>query len=165
MKDAQGRFVQIQRGNGKIQRIVTSSGQFVNFTYEDGVVSSLRDNVGRTVTYTHEAVPTRGGFRAFGAFTGTAVSTETAAVAAGLVPIPLRRVTSAVTPEGTYAYTYEDDPPEIRPGALSFSGASSGAAVISISPEPPTCQNVRGGTRLKTLQLPGVPRNTRCALG
>ena len=32
----------------------------------------------------------------------------------------------------------------------------SRSAVPAISTEPPTCQNVRGGTRLKTIQLPGV---------
>ena len=39
-------------------------------------------------------------------------------------------------------------------GGLSFTDAGSGAPAIST--EPPTCQNVRGGTRLKTIQLPGV---------
>ena len=64
------------------------------------------------------------------------------------------RLSTAVTPEGTYTYTYEDDPPTLRLGALSFNDGSS--AGVAISPDSPTCQNVRGGTRLKTIQLPGV---------
>jgi RHS repeat-associated protein len=158
MRDPQGRFLQIQRGEGKIQRITTSGGTFVNFTYSTGVVSSVTDHTGRTVTYNHVSVPTKGGFRAFGATTdGTGSSraaTEAAAITAGLIPIPPRRLVSAVTPEGTYAYTYEDDPPELRIGALSFTDGSGASAPISA--ENPSCQNVRGGTRLKTIQLPGV---------
>jgi YD repeat-containing protein/YVTN family beta-propeller protein len=158
MRDARGRFVQIQRSDGKITRISTSSGQFVNFGYSDGVVSSVTDNNGRTVTYAHESMPTKGGFRALGATTdGTSASrasTESAAIAAGLIPIPPRRLVSANTPDGTYAYTYEDDPPSIRLGGLSFTDGSSGGTPIST--ESPSCQNVRGGTRLKTIQLPGV---------
>lgn len=158
MRDAQGRFVRIDRSDGKIQRISTSSGQFVEFGYSTGVVSSVTDNLGRTVTYTHESVPAQGGFRADGATTrapnGQIVATEAAAIALGLVPIPPRRLVSATTPEGTYTYTYEDDPPSLRLGGLSFTDGGGNAAPIST--ESPTCQNVRAGTRIKTIQLPGV---------
>jgi RHS repeat-associated protein len=156
MRDAQGRFVKIHRSDGKIQRIETSSGQWVNFGYGNGVVNSVTDNTGRTVSYSHEFVPNKGGFRAHGFVTGSTptfvVTTEAQAAALGVVSIPPRRLTSATTPEGTYAYTYEDDPPSLRLGALSLGDGGGGA----ISTEPPTCQNVRGGTRLKTIQLPGI---------
>jgi RHS repeat-associated protein len=149
--------VKIQRSDGKIQRIETSSGQWVVFGYGNGVINSVSDSAGRTVTYNHEFVPFKGAFRGLGATTDGSTSqnaaTESAAIAAGLIPIPPRRLTSAVTPEGTYAYTYEDDPPDLRLGALSFDSGVGGA----ISAEPPTCQNVRGGTRLKTIQLAGIP--------
>jgi RHS repeat-associated protein len=154
MRDAQGRFLQIARADGKIQRISTSSGQSVDFQYTNGVVSSISDNTGRSVTYTHAIVPAKGAFGQFGATSGSGSGEiDLAALAAGLVPIPPFRMTSAVTPEGTYAYTYEDDPPELRLGALTFTDGAGSA----ISTEQPDCRNVRGGARIKTLQLPGVP--------
>ena len=153
MTDAQGRSVQIERSDGRITRISTSSGQFVTMDYDTGVISRITDNLGRTVTYSHVSVPTKGGFRGFGVDSaGGAVQTEAAAISLGLVPIPPRRLVSAATPQGTYAYTYEDDPPSLRLGGLSFDSGAGGA----ISTEPTSCQNVRGGTRLKTIQLPGV---------
>ena len=158
MRDPQGRWIKIIRSEGKIQRVETSSGQFVNFGYTNGVVSQVTDNTGRTVTYSHVLVPGKGGFRGLGAATDGSTSqvtaTESAAISSGLIPIPPFRLTAAVTPEGTYAYSYEDDPPTLRLGALSFNDGSS--AGVPISPDLPTCQNVRGGTRLKTIQLPGV---------
>lgn len=152
MRDAQGRFVKITRSKGKLQRIETSSGQSVDFGYTDGVVSSVTDNTGRSVIYNHEQVAAKGGFAAFGSTTQLVQSFAAAALAAGLTPLPPRRVASVVTPEGTYAYTYEDDPPEIRLGALSFTDGSGNA----FSVREPDCREARGGTRIKTIQLPGV---------
>jgi RHS repeat-associated protein len=160
MRDAQNRFVQITRSRGKITSIATSSGQSVTFSYSaSGVVQSLADNTGRTVTYNHDFVGAKGGFRAFGATTSgmpiSRAAVESAAIAAGLSPIVPLRLSSAITPEGTYSYTYEDDPPSLRLGALSFTDGAAGGTPISTAST--TCQNVRGGTRLKTIQLPGIP--------
>ncbi len=155
MTDAQGRYVQIGRNDhGQIASIATSSGQSVVFNYSStGVVSSLTDNLGRTVSYSHESVPFLGAFSGFGAT--SAGGGGGGGAAATPPPIPPYRLVGASTPEGTYAYSYEDDPPELRLGGLLGSGGSGGSGA-SVSALPPTCQNVRGGTRLKTIQLPGI---------
>jgi Domain of unknown function (DUF6531) len=143
MSDPQGRFVAISRDDrGKIQSIATSSGQSVSFSYSvSGVVESLSDHTGRTVTYNHDVVLSQGGFRGFGATTdGTSASraaVEAAALVLGIVPIIPSRLSSVSTPEGTYAYTYDDDPPSLRLGALSFTDSSS-----AISTQAPDCRNV-----------------------
>ncbi|MBL8470748.1 MAG: IPT/TIG domain-containing protein, partial [Rhodocyclaceae bacterium] len=161
IRDPQSRYLRIVRGgDGKISRIETSSGQSASFSYgAGGVVSSITDQSGRSVQYQHERVDALGGFRGFGAETvgggSQTRAVEVAAVGAGISPLAPYRMVSASTPAGTYAYTYEDDPPNLRLGGLSFVDtlASSSSAVSAAAP---TCANVRGGARIKTIQLPGV---------
>ncbi|MBL8480595.1 MAG: hypothetical protein JNJ60_00245, partial [Rhodocyclaceae bacterium] len=160
MRDPQGRYLRIVRGDGgKISRIETSSGQSASFSYGDGgVVSSITDHTGRSVHYRHERVDALGGLRGLGAESAAGSAqvraAEVAATNAGISPIAPYRMASASTPAGTYAYTYEDDPPALRLGGLSFNSASGSSAPVSAAPA--TCANVRGGARIKTIQLPGV---------
>jgi hypothetical protein len=93
-------------------------------------------------------VPAKGALGQFGA---TSSGSTPPGGFTGLVPIPPYRLASAVTPEGTYAYTYEDDPPEIRLGALSFTDGTGSR----ISPEDPDCRNVRGGRASRPSSCPG----------
>jgi RHS repeat-associated protein len=173
IRDARGRTLTIQRGaNGALARITSSSGRWVQFFYSNGVVSSLQDSLGRTVTYTHVHLTETGSANGVGGFGGLRQSIGVsggAGVSAGVIAIrddarvALRRLASATTPDGTYAYTYEDDPPEFRLGGPRFIAAGGGTgALFSAAANVGTgtvdaCPMSLSGARIASLTRPDLP--------
>ena len=176
IKDRRGRALTIQRGaNGALSRVTSASGRWVQFIYNsNGVVSSLQDSTGRTVTYTHETLPVTGTANGLGGFGGLR---QTVAVGGGsggggvgagsviAVPTSLRvgihRLTSATTPDGTYAYGYEDDAPEFRLGGPRFAppaGALGFTATTNVGTGvADACPVSLGGARISSVTEPGTP--------
>jgi RHS repeat-associated protein len=161
MRDPRGRTLSIARNDkGQALSIYTSSGQSVRIEYSNEVISTITDNLGRQVTYAHVVVPnTSGSKKGFG---GVGAGGATSSVGISQEPPPLvpRRLVSASTPAGNYAYAYEDDPELMRLGGLGVAGGASGTpagqSIALPDHSSDTCQEQRGGTRIVRFTRPGL---------
>jgi RHS repeat-associated protein len=154
-QDPQGRWTQITRNDQSIiTAIQTSSGQSVTMTLSNGVIASITDNLGRSVSYGYEDAPyftlrPQGGLGAGGGGAGGGTGTGLN----DLIPVFGQRLNAATTPEGTSQFSYQQDPREVP-----LKGAASGAqgtGSLELKPSASVCDVRRGGTLIVSAQLPG----------